>query len=349
MNYIQLKIDQNASILNALKQMDVINRKLLLVFAADLFMGVLSVGDIQRAIIRNISLDSPIKSILRKNFKTATVDYSKEEIKSLMVADRMECLPILNSDGSLCNVVMWEDILHKNDIFPIFKFNLPVVIMAGGQGTRLKPLTNIIPKPLIPIGEKTFIEDIMDRFTQYGSSDFYVSVNYKADVIKNYFKTLDNCQYNVNYFQEDKPLGTAGSLSLLRDKIHSTFFVTNCDVIINEDYSHILKYHKENHNELTVVAALKNYPIAYGVLHTKEDGLLDSIVEKPDVTFKINTGVYILEPGLLNELPDDEFYHITFLIEKLIKENRRVGVFPVSEKSWIDVGNWNEYLKLINQ
>lgn len=349
MDYFQLKIDQSSSILTALKQMDNIQRKLLLVFFDSTFVGVLSIGDIQRAIIKNLSLDTPIKSILRKNIKTATEAYSEEDIKALMMEYRMECLPILNSDGALCRVAMWEDVFGMNDAFPIQKFDLPVVIMAGGQGTRLKPLTNIIPKPLIPIGEKTFMEDIMDRFVICGSSDFYVSVNYKADVIKRYFDNLENSSYKIHYYHEDKPLGTAGSLTLMKNCIRSTFFVTNCDIIINEDYGQILKYHKENHNELTVVAALKNYPIAYGVLHTKEDGLLDTIVEKPDLTFKINTGLYVLEPHLLEEIPEDEFYHITYLIEKLRKEGRRVGVFPISEKSWIDVGNWSEYFSIINR
>lgn len=348
MNYSHLKIDQEASIHSALKQMDDTHRKLLLVFTGKSFVGLLSIGDIQRAIIKNLSLDISIKTILRKNIKTATDSYSDLEIKTLMMEYRMECLPVLNSDGDLVRVVMWEDIFGVKEVFPMQEFNLPVIIMAGGQGSRLKPLTNIIPKPLIPIGEKTFMEDIMDRFVQCGSSNFYVSVNYKAEVIKHYFDTLKNSIYSIQYFQEEKPLGTAGSLTLLKNKIATTFFVTNCDILINEDYSQILKYHRENENELTVVAALKNYPIPYGVLQTKEDGLLDAIEEKPDLTFKINTGLYILEPNLIEEIPQNTFYHITHLMEKLIRENRRIGVFPVSEKSWLDVGNWNEYFSVIN-
>lgn len=349
MGYSQLKIDQDSSILVGLKLMDSIDRKLLLVFSGDTFKGLISIGDIQRAIIKNYHLETSIKMIMRENIKTATEEYSDEQIKSLMLEYRMECLPILNSDGKLSRVVMWEDIFEVGNAFPIQKFNLPVVIMAGGKGTRLKPLTNVIPKPLIPIGEKTFMEDIMDRFVSCGSSNFYVSVNYKADVIKRYFDNIEKAPYSIQYYQENEPLGTAGSLTLMKDHINSTFFVTNCDIIIKEDYSQILKYHKDNMNELTVVAALKNYPISYGVLQTRENGLLDSIVEKPDLTFKINTGLYILEANLLDEIPEGQFYHITYLIEKLRKENRRVGVFPVSEKSWVDVGSWDEYLSIVNK
>lgn len=337
------------SILSALKQMDSINKKLLVVYSENKFKGLLSIGDIQRAIISNIPLDIAVSHIIRKNITIAHIDQSEKEIKELMLKYRMEFCPVIDYSGNMVRLIMWEELFQNEAPFSTEKFDLPIVIMAGGQGTRLKPLTNIIPKPLIPIGEKTFMEDIMDRFVKCGSNNFYVSVNYKADVIKHYFSTLRDSSYRINYFQENVPLGTAGSLTLMRDKIHTTFFVSNCDIIINEDYSQILKYHKENKNELTVVAALKNYPIAYGVLYTKENGLLDSIVEKPDLTFKINTGLYILEPNLLDEIPEGQFYHITSLIDKLRKENRRIGVFPVSEKSWIDVGNWNEYFSIINK
>jgi len=348
MDYTKLKIDQNRSIISALRMMDDLQRKLLLVFDSESFVGLISIGDIQRAIIRGVSLDIPIRLILRKSIRTATEDESDEDIKSLMLDFRMECLPILDKKGNLSRVVMWEDLFTEKNIKSTM-FHLPVVIMAGGKGTRLRPLTNIIPKPLIPVLKKTLMEDIMDRFLEYGCSDFFVSVNYKADVIKHYFNSLKNSSYQIQYFEENVPLGTAGSLTLLKGVICSTFWVTNCDILVNDDYSQILNYHRSNRNELTIVAAVKSFPLNYGVLETKEDGLLDTIIEKPDLTFKINTGLYLLEPHLLNEIPENKFYHITHLIDKLKSENRRVGVFPITEKSWIDVGNWTEYLNVIKQ
>ena len=217
--------------------------------------------------------------------------------------------------------------------------------MAGGQGTRLRPLTNVLPKPLIPIGEQTMMEDIMDRFVECGCKSFYVSVNYMAEFIRHYFDNFSKHKYTIEYFQEDKPLGTAGSLHLLKGKINDTFFVSNCDSILDEDYGEILRYHRENKNEITVVSVMKSIYIPYGTLETGEDGLLKVIQEKPELTFKINTGMYILEPHLLNEIPSDRVYHITYLIDKLVKEKRRVGVFPVNEGSWTDVGNWDEYIR----
>ena len=142
-------------------------------------------------------------------------------------------------------------------------------------------------------------------------------------------------------------MGTAGSLFLLKDRIKETFFVNNCDILIDQDYSEILDYHYENKNEITLVAALKNITIPYGTLETGINGSLIELKEKPDLTFKINSGMYILEPHLLNEIPENKVFHITQLIDQVKKRNGKVGVYPVSEKSWKDIGDWNEYLKLI--
>ncbi len=149
--------------------------------------------------------------------------------------------------------------------------------------------------------------------------------------------------------EEEKPLGTAGSLSLLKDKINESFFVSNCDILINQDYSEILEYHLSNKNEITIVAALKHFSIAYGTIETGENGQLVKLIEKPELTLKINSGMYILEPNLLNEIPENQIFDITDLISKLQKEKRKVGVFPVSEKSWIDIGDWKEYLNNISK
>jgi dTDP-glucose pyrophosphorylase len=342
-----ISINLDTSILEALKKMDNLRIKLLLILENGLFVSLVSIGDIQRAIIANISLNSPIQKILRPEVKVATIHDDIEKIKSYMRERRNEFMPILDDKKHIVDVIFWKD-LFEDDLNKVHRnINLPVVIMAGGKGSRLKPLTNILPKPLIPIGEQTMLEDIMDRFVNCGCHNFFISVNYKADIIKHYLDSLNNSNYNISYFQENKPLGTAGSLHLLKGLITSTFFVSNCDIIIDEDYAEILSYHKDNQNEITVVAALKNYAIPYGTLETGEAGLLKSLQEKPDITFKINTGMYVLESHLINEIPESDFFHITYLIEKLLEENRKVGVFPVNEGSWLDVGNWQEYMKYI--
>jgi len=226
------------------------------------------------------------------------------------------------------------------------KINLPVVIMAGGKGTRLKPITNVIPKPLVPVGDKTILEVIMDQFEGIGCHKFYMSVNYKADMMKYYLSQLDH-KYDIEFFMEDKPLGTIGSVSLLKGKITTPFFVSNCDSINEQDYRDVWDYHVNNHNDMTIVTMVKSFKIPYGVIETGEDGLMTALKEKPEQTYQVNTGVYILNPDLIEEIPEGEFFHITHLMEKVQARGGRVGCFPVSEHSWKDMGEWPEYLRMI--
>jgi len=343
-----LLISSDQSILSAMKQMDEIRRKLLIVISNDKFLGLLSIGDIQRALIKSHNLSDKVSSIMRKKYILAKPDQKEEDVRKIMLRLRAEIMPVVDKQNNLVKVYFWEDLFGETKKGPLFRFNLPVVIMAGGFGTRLKPLTNILPKPLIPINDKTFLEEIFERFNNHGCDTFYISVNYKAELIEYYLKN-QNLPYNLNYFREDKPMGTAGSLYLLKGKIKDPFFVSNCDILIEQDYSEVLKYHQDNHNEITIVAALKSYPIAYGTIETGDNGKLLKLVEKPELTFKINSGMYILDPHLLDEIPNNRMYHITQLIEDVSQRGGRVGVFPVSEKSWKDVGNWDDYLKLINR
>lgn len=341
----EVQIEHSASILSALKQMDETKHKLLIVTKDDRFLRLLSIGDVQRAIIKGVNLNGRVDGILRPETKVASVHDDMNAVRASMLERKNEFMPVVDDEQRIVDVIFWEDLFESKERVTQSKLNLPVVIMAGGKGTRLRPLTNVLPKPLIPIGEQTMMEDIMDRFVECGCNNFYVSVNFKADFIRHYFESFAAKRYNIEYFQEDKPLGTAGSLHLLKGKINDTFFVSNCDSILDEDYGEILNYHRENKNEITVVSVMKSMYIPYGTLETGENGLLKVIQEKPELTFKINTGMYVLEPHLLKEIPSDRIYHITYLIEKLVNEGRRVGVYPVNEGSWTDVGNWDEYLK----
>ncbi len=344
-----LLISESSNLTDALKQMDKIGKKLLIV--TDIkgkYKSVVSVGDIQRHLIENQNFSAAISSVLRSFVRVADTTQTFEEVKKEMFQFRMEYLPVV-TDGELVGVYLWEDIFGEIERKKGTCLNLPVVIMAGGKGTRLQPLTNVIPKPLIPIGEKTILEEIMDRFVDVGCHEFYMSVNYKAATIKHYLSELNNEAYDVSYFQEDKPLGTAGSMYLLKDKLNSTFFVSNCDIIIDQDLEDIYEYHKNNKNDITIVSALKHHTIPYGTIETGKNGVLKKLSEKPQVTYQINTGVYILEPHVLSHIPEDEFYHITHLIEHIKDNNGKVGVFPISEGAWQDIGEWDEYLKYIGK
>jgi dTDP-glucose pyrophosphorylase len=344
----EITIYSNATIHEALTQMDSCGRKLLIVFDKDEgFSGIISIGDIQRAIINNIPMTEKVNGILRKHIQVAYDNESLVQVHKKMLEERIECMPVLNIKGNLINVVFWEDISEKEEKRIERHLNIPVVVMAGGEGIRMRPITNVLPKPLIPLGDKTIIEHIMEQFSAIGCNSFLLSVNYKAEMIKYFLGDNNFNKYKISYFQEDKPLGTAGSLSLIKDIIHSTFFLSNCDILIDQELGAIYDFHVENKNKITLVAALKTIRLPYGTLRTKEDGLLIRLVEKPDYTFKINSGLYILEPEVINEIPENQIFHITDLIEKLIIKKERIGVFPVSEGSWKDIGNWDDYLRNI--
>jgi dTDP-glucose pyrophosphorylase len=335
-----LTIDSHKNLMDALKQMDSLEKKLLIVIDKDDYKGLLSAGDIQRAIIKNKPLTSTVSTVLRKNIRIARPRNSFEQIKKMMLDFRMEFCPVIDEKNKIVNIYYWEDLFQNEKKHPLRQFNLPIIVMAGGFGSRLEPLTKVLPKPLIPIGNKTMLEEIFERFNRHGCKQFYISVNYKASLIEFYLRN-ERLPYDLIFVQEDKPMGTAGSLSLLKGKINETFFVNNCDILINHDYSEILDFHYKNKNEITIVAALKNYAIPYGTIETGSNGQLVELTEKPELTFKINSGMYILEPHLLEEIPENEFFHITQLIELVRKRKGRVGVFPVSEKSWKDIGEVN--------
>jgi NDP-sugar pyrophosphorylase family protein len=218
--------------------------------------------------------------------------------------------------------------------------------MAGGKGTRMKPFTNILPKPLIPIGEKTMLEVIMEEYSKYGIHEYYLSVNYKRNMIKAYFEDEPN-NYEIHYIEEDEPLGTAGSLKLVEHIIKTPFFVSNCDILVKGDYDKMYDFHIQGGFDLTIIGTMQHHQVPYGVCEIKEGGELIKIIEKPEYDFLVNTGMYILQPNVLDYIPENKFFHITHLIEGLKEKGGKVGVYPISEKSWIDVGQWNSYLNFV--
>jgi len=340
-------IAPSVSLLDAMKLMDEVKVKMLFVFEDEHFVSILTVGDIQRAIVKNIALEEQVGHVVERNKKFALKGEPMESIREKMLRLRAECMPVLDEQGELVDVIFWRDLFENEETDLRPKIDLPVVIMAGGKGTRLKPITNVIPKPLVPIGDKTILEVIMDQFEYIGCHKFYMSVNYKADMMKYYLSQLDH-KYDIEFFMEDKPLGTIGSVSLLKGKITTPFFVSNCDSINEQDYRDVWDYHVNNHNDMTIVTMVKSFKIPYGVIETGEDGLMTALKEKPEQTYQVNTGVYILNPELINEIPEGEFFHITHLMEKVQARGGRVGCFPVSEHSWKDMGEWPEYLKMID-
>ncbi|MBP7653495.1 nucleotidyltransferase family protein [Candidatus Dependentiae bacterium] len=337
----QLFISKETLISKALSQIDETAEKLLFVVdEKNTLLGTVSDGDIRRWILKDKSIKESVDNVMNTFPITMKNGYLMEDAKKIMIEKKINCIPVVDGDNRIIHAVRWIDLFDTK--FKRHKMNnIPTVIMAGGEGRRLYPFTKILPKPLIPIGDKTILELIIEKFTEFGCKDFYLSLNYKANLIKAYLNDFDFSN-NIEYVVEEKPLGTAGSLHLLKNKIKSTFYVSNCDILVDADYSDILEFHRTNLNKITIVNSMINYVIPYGVCEIESGGSLKQIKEKPEFNFLVNTGLYVLEPDTLDDIPENKFYHITDMINDYMKRGVKVGVYPVSQKSWLDMGQLKE-------
>jgi len=230
------------------------------------------------------------------------------------------------------------------DLDKTFFEQISVVIMAGGIGARLKPLTEIIPKPLLPIGNKTILEHIIESFLNYNIKRFFLTVNYKAEFIKAYISEL-NPNYLVDFIEEEIALGTAGSLKFLEGRIDKPFFVSNCDVFVKTSFRKIYDFHLKNNFDLTLVGALEKMQIPFGVCQVAPDFSLIQMHEKPVSYHIVNVGLYVINPSVLRIIPYNKFYDITDLIEDMKKQGMRIGVYPISHNSWVNLGSKEDYIE----
>ncbi len=330
-------VGPDATVGAALKVMDASGDRIVLIADADrTLLGVMTDGDVRRFILAARSLDEPVVAAMNPSPMTLPESSGADAARELMVSRRIECVPTVDEAGKLTGAIWWIDLFEEHPA-PPEPLGLPVVIMAGGSGTRLSPYTNILPKPLMPVGERTILELIMERFAAYECDPFYLSVNYKAELIRAYLADVD-VPWRVEYVYEDRPLGTAGSLGLLKDRITSTFLLTNCDIVVEADYADIVDYHRQTGNLITIVASMRHLTIPYGVCETAEGGALVRITEKPEFDHLVSTGFYVMEPEVLAGISGDTFVHVTQIINDYLSRGLRVGVYPVSERSWFDIG-----------
>jgi len=318
---------------------------LVIVNDMNILLGTLSDGDLRNAILNGSDMSDSIHNIYNPK-PTVLIDgkYGINKAKKLFTQKRFDLIPIVNDKDKLIDILLWEHILDNGEKIQKRKLNASVVVMAGGKGTRMEPFTKVLPKPLVPIHDKPIIEHIIERFTEIGCSNFHLTVNYKSKILKAYFEELQP-SYNISFVDENEPLGTAGSLRFLDGKFKKPFFVTNCDIIIKADYASLYEFHQKSKYDITLVASAKEYSIPYGTCDLNSEGHLSHINEKPKYNFLINTGLYVLNPDILNLIPKDKFYHITHLIEDAKSQGKKVGVFPIDDDDWIDIGQWAEYKK----
>ena len=331
------------TIKEAIKLLDKTGIGFLCIYENNKIYGVITDGDIRRAILNDIALSEKVKLIANTDFIKLNTGYTKQDVEKTFKENDIKHIPVIKN-FVLEEIIVKDSFFDRGQIKNEKKIYAKVVIMAGGKGTRLAPFTNIIPKPLIPIGEKTMLEMIMQEYENHKILDFYISVNYKASMIKAYFEEI-NHNYNIKFIHEDKPLGTAGALKFVENEFEKPFFVANCDIIIKADYSKVYDFHVQGNYDITLVASMQHYQIPYGVCEISKGGELIKINEKPEYDFLVNTGMYVLNQSVLKLIPRNTFFHITHLIEKVKESGGKVGVFPVSEKSWIDIGQMEEYKK----
>jgi dTDP-glucose pyrophosphorylase len=311
-------------------------------------IGTLTDGDIRRGITCGIDLTAKIAEIMKEKFFSFNLadENIKEKAHELMKERLIEFIPVLDDFGKITDIISWYESISAEPIRikrPFF--NNPVVIMAGGKGTRLDPFTKILPKPLIPLGEKPIVEVIMDRFYERGFNKFKLVINHKKEMIKLYFS--ENKQpYELELIEENEYCGTVGGLSLLKGKIRDTFILTNCDTLLDGDYGEFITWHKENLNALTIIGSHKEVDVPYGVLNMT-NGSLFEMIEKPKYDIFVNTGSYVMEPAVFDYLIDNGKMDIDKLITSIKLSNKdKVGVFPCWGR-WFDVGQWDEYKRTL--
>lgn len=345
----KIKISPKTSIKEALKKIDEAGWAIL--FVCDekgRLLGSLSDGDIRRRILKTGSLKEKITDCFNHNpVFVVRGSYTNSTIRSLMLEKTVAVLPVVDKQKVVVDVLLWKDIFDEEAV-SYKKISVPVIIMAGGKGERMGPFTKILPKPLIPVGEKPVIEIIIDKFNQYGVKHFYITLNYKGKMIKAYFESIER-KYKISYIWEKEFLGTAGSLKLISSSLENTFMVSNCDVIVDADYENLLSFHQKNKNILTVVGSIHHHRIPYGVIHFEKEGKIKKMVEKPEFDFTINTGMYVLSKKALEFIPKNKCFDMTDLIQVLLKNKENIGVYPVSQKSYVDIGQWEEYKKTVEK
>ena len=327
------------SLSEAMRRIDQSKTKILfLVDDYGKLISSLTDGDIRRFLLSGGKLNAPAVNASNRNPKTAL---TLAEAKSLYDSKSLFVIPIIDEKGIIIDVYDGE---HARAVKRP-QLNIPVVINAGGKGTRLNPFTKVLPKPLIPVGEVPIIELIMEQYQSYGCNDFSIIVNYKRELIKAYFAENKD-RYNITWYDENKPLGTAGGLSFLRGKISSTFFFSNCDSLLTADYDSMMNFHRQNRSIITMICADKNITVPYGIVETGIDSEIKDMKEKPLISFIINTGIYIVEPEVLEDISEDVFIDFPDVIKLELQKGSKVSAFSVSEDDWLDMGQLSELEKM---
>lgn len=303
-------------------------------------LGTVTDGDIRRGFLKGMTLENSVRDIMNVRPLTVNQHEDIQHILRIMRQRKIRHIPIVDDAGIVVGLESIDEMFE-----PEVKDNW-VVLMAGGLGTRLHPLTEDCPKPLLKIGNKPILETIMDNFMSYGLRKFYISVNYKAEMIEEYFGDGSPWNAEIRYLREDKRLGTAGALSLIPEMPSSPLIVMNGDLLTKVNFNQLLQFHHEQKAAATLCVRDYEYQVPYGVVRVGEQKL-QGIVEKPVEHYFVNAGIYVLNSELLHEVPKDQFYDMPTLFETLLQTQRNAAVFPIREY-WMDIGRMDDFERAKN-
>ncbi|HEX3032889.1 MAG TPA: nucleotidyltransferase family protein [Bacillota bacterium] len=329
-------ISPETSILQALRVIEENALQLALVVGDNCQLyGTVTDGDVRRAILSHINLEEKVHLIMNPNPIIAKPGDDLDQILNLMKLKQIRHVPVVDEDGILINVELLDNLISPQE-----RDNI-VVLMAGGLGSRLRPLTDSCPKPLLKVGNKPLLETIIENIRGYGFHKFYLSVNYKADMIEDYFGNGSNWGVDISYLHEDTKLGTAGPLGLLPEKPDKPLLVMNGDLLTKVNFQQLLEFHRAHQSAATMCVRSYDFQVPYGVAEISDNRLV-GIKEKPVQRFFVNAGIYVLEPEALEQIGPNEVIDMPSLFERLIEAGQVTSAFPIREY-WLDIGQINDF------
>jgi len=301
----------------------------------DHLLGIVTDGDVRRGLLKNFDMQTTIDKVMNTQPKVVKEGESRQHSLHLMQRLGLRHMPIVNDSNQVVGLELLDMLMKPK------QYDNPVIIMAGGMGTRLQPLTNNCPKPLLPIDSKPMLEIILESFIEYGFHQFIFSLHYRGEMIRDYFKQGEKWSVTIDYIEEKNPLGTAGALSLLEQPPSQPFIVMNGDIITRVNFQHLIDFHQAHHCHATVCVREYQHTIPYGVVNIHKNQLVQ-LQEKPSQSCFVNAGIYVLDPAMLPLVENNQYCDMTDLLNRMIKAGMRTHVFPIREY-WSDIGQLQDY------